>query len=433
MPLQRFIPSSSDRYISNDKNQGAVKFGHLNAVVDYINSSVIPDGLQLEGDGPLTSTPRYITDNSGNLSSLAISSGNIGIGTNSPSEKFVIQNDNGGAAFIVQANSYAYASIKRFSNNGTRARYETYKARGTIQSPISINTSDEIGSVDFYGYDGSNFQRNAIIFCKAENVSGGVITPSLKFGVGTTAPNNQYRLSIFNNGNVSIGQDSDGNSRLSIKGSGSTSATTSLLVQNSAGSTALQILDDGTINTSSTAAVNVKFLLNVTYDITCRGISANSQSTNGTLTLAGKSQGNAGGTMVNILYAGSPAGTTGTSLKISEAPLQGGTHIGIDVNGNYTSSIGSNTLIGYSFNPTNTSSFSTIRAFQSAVGGVYINTTSYNASAILQADSTTQGFLPPRMTTAEKLAIATPASGLQVYDSTLNQMSYYNGSSWINF
>jgi hypothetical protein len=56
-----------------------------------------------------------------------------------------------------------------------------------------------------------------------------------------------------------------------------------------------------------------------------------------------------------------------------------------------------------------------------------------NASARLQVDSTTQGFLPPRMTTTQKLAIGTPAAGLMVYDTTLNQMSYYNGTLWINF
>ena len=66
--------------------------------------------------------------------------------------------------------------------------------------------------------------------------------------------------------------------------------------------------------------------------------------------------------------------------------------------------------------------------------GVGVNTgASNNASARLQVDSTTQGFLPPRMTTTEKLAIGTPAAGLMVYDTTLNQMSYYNGTLWINF
>ena len=54
-----------------------------------------------------------------------------------------------------------------------------------------------------------------------------------------------------------------------------------------------------------------------------------------------------------------------------------------------------------------------------------------NASALLTLTSTTKGFLPPRLTTTEKNAIASPAAGLMVYDTTLNVISYYNGTMWI--
>ena len=53
-----------------------------------------------------------------------------------------------------------------------------------------------------------------------------------------------------------------------------------------------------------------------------------------------------------------------------------------------------------------------------------------NSSAALSADSTTKGFLPPRMTTTQKNAIASPAAGLVVYDSTTNKLCCYNGSTW---
>jgi len=56
-----------------------------------------------------------------------------------------------------------------------------------------------------------------------------------------------------------------------------------------------------------------------------------------------------------------------------------------------------------------------------------------SASALLEIKSTTKGILFPRMTTAQKNAIASPAAGLMVYDTTLNQMSYYNGTAWVNF
>jgi len=51
-------------------------------------------------------------------------------------------------------------------------------------------------------------------------------------------------------------------------------------------------------------------------------------------------------------------------------------------------------------------------------------------SAMLEVQSTTKGFLPPVMTTTQKNAIASPAAGLVVYDSTTNKLCCYNGSTW---
>jgi len=64
---------------------------------------------------------------------------------------------------------------------------------------------------------------------------------------------------------------------------------------------------------------------------------------------------------------------------------------------------------------------------------VGIGTTSPSASAILQADSTTRGFLPPRMTNAQRTAISSPAVGLIVYctDATEGLYQYIN-NAWVN-
>lgn len=53
-----------------------------------------------------------------------------------------------------------------------------------------------------------------------------------------------------------------------------------------------------------------------------------------------------------------------------------------------------------------------------------------NASAVLQANSTTKGFLPPRMTTAQRTAISSPAEGLTVFDTDLNVLCTYTGAKW---
>jgi hypothetical protein len=62
------------------------------------------------------------------------------------------------------------------------------------------------------------------------------------------------------------------------------------------------------------------------------------------------------------------------------------------------------------------------------IGGAF-NVTE-QTSAILQLESTTRGFLPPRMTTTQKNAITTPATGLVLYDTTLNKLAVYTGSAW---
>ncbi len=61
-----------------------------------------------------------------------------------------------------------------------------------------------------------------------------------------------------------------------------------------------------------------------------------------------------------------------------------------------------------------------------------IGTASPDVSALLDLTSTTRGLLPPRMTTTQKNAIATPATGLIIYDTTLNLLQIYNGSTWIS-
>ena len=57
--------------------------------------------------------------------------------------------------------------------------------------------------------------------------------------------------------------------------------------------------------------------------------------------------------------------------------------------------------------------------------------TTPNASAQLDVNSTTKGFLPPRMTSTQRLAITAPATGLLVYQTNgTSGLYYYNGTTW---
>jgi hypothetical protein len=63
---------------------------------------------------------------------------------------------------------------------------------------------------------------------------------------------------------------------------------------------------------------------------------------------------------------------------------------------------------------------------------VGIGTNSPGSSAMLDVSSTTKGLLVPRMTSAQRSAIVSPANGLMVYDITTNSFWYYNNSAWTN-
>jgi hypothetical protein len=171
-------------------------------------------------------------------------------------------------------------------------------------------------------------------------------------------------MTIDNTQNVGIGIDTP-TARTHIKGSGSTSATTSLLVQNSAGATALTIRDDGSSvfssnDTSTPLSSNAANSATIAFEL----LSINARR-------------------FRIL------GTS--SLTTLEASNTGGITTNAALN----------------------------------VGG----SAAAQASAILQADSTTKGFLPPRMTTTQRNAIASPAAGLMIYNTTTAKLNVYT-TAW---
>jgi hypothetical protein len=74
---------------------------------------------------------------------------------------------------------------------------------------------------------------------------------------------------------------------------------------------------------------------------------------------------------------------------------------------------------------------STAQAVIFGDGGTVFGNQTKVASAKVQIDSTTQGFLPPRMTNAQRTAIATPAVGLMVYCTDATEGLYiYKSTGW---
>jgi len=180
---------------------------------------------------------------------------------------------------------------------------------------------------------------------------------------------------------VSIGAISG--ARFAIKGSGTTSATTSLLVQNSAGVNMIQITDDITttvgnqFNIIRTSVPSQLIELNANFSTIAAGIRAG---------------GNAKDFVISAKDSRDLYLSTNFVSSITQVQFAVKHNIGVLIKDNAS--------------------------------------TIMDASARLEVASTTQGFLPPRMTTTQKNAIATPASGLVVYDTTTNKLACYNGTTW---
>jgi len=59
-------------------------------------------------------------------------------------------------------------------------------------------------------------------------------------------------------------------------------------------------------------------------------------------------------------------------------------------------------------------------------------TETFQATALFQLNSASQGFLAPRMTTTDRGNIVAPATGLLIYNTTTNQFDYYDGAAWLS-
>lgn len=64
---------------------------------------------------------------------------------------------------------------------------------------------------------------------------------------------------------------------------------------------------------------------------------------------------------------------------------------------------------------------------------VGIGTTTPNAKAALEINSSDKGLLMPRLGLAQRTAISNPPKGLMVYDTTYSAFYYYDGGRWLPF
>ena len=164
-------------------------------------------------------------------------------------------------------------------------------------------------------------------------------------------------------------------------------------------------------------------------------IGAGTSSTNGTLTSVGIIAGTSG-TDVNI--SGTPITTTGNmTLNI---PTASASSRGVLSSTDWTIFNNKQSALTNPITGTGTSGY--IPKFTSGSllgnsilyensGKIGIGTSTPDASALLDVNSTTKGFLPSRMSQLQREAIVSPANGLLVYQNDGKQgMYYFNSGTW---
>ncbi len=65
-------------------------------------------------------------------------------------------------------------------------------------------------------------------------------------------------------------------------------------------------------------------------------------------------------------------------------------------------------------------------------GNMGVGTITPDVSAALEVSSISKGFLPPRMSSTQMNAISSPPAGLMIFNTTVNSICYYDGSTWNN-
>jgi len=267
--------------------------------------------------------------------------------------------------------------FERNLNNIGAATNRFYKSRGTAASKSAVQVNDYLGSFQWWGYTANGtYKYAAVLSSRVENVGSSDVSGNFVFFTKDNSFNYKERMRLSADGNLGIGTNSP-LKMFHIMGSDATA----------------RIQDDNNARsfTDLTDASPAVFAIRKT---THSGLS-------------------------RIDIAPIPVdGSSPARIQLFESTQTSG-QVGLSIfKGNNTSDI--NSFLGG-----NTSSY-----LNANTGNLGVGTNAPDNSAMLDVESTTKGFLPPRMTTAERDAIINPAEGLQIYNTDTKCLNYFVGTNW---
>lgn len=355
--------------------------------------------------------------------------GNIGIGTNSPLDYQV----------------YGYGANLEIKG-GRGGGFISTNSTATHRMVFSVDSSSAVGMIKTVTNTPITFGINDV-----EKVR---ITSSGSVGIGTTSPSSALHVAsnIGQTGYVAYIQNTGAGGGLKLYNA-DWDATDYLLYASNGGGYISVINGNGNLGLgTATPTSKLEVIGKMTINSSVGGdVISNIVNTSAT-GYGSRFQGGGGNSGLYLAafndYAGNAKfiidgvgsvgiGTTAPSQKLSVVGniyanggfigyrTDGG--IGLEVNGG---DLGSASYIA-KFNDYSNNT----KVVINGVGSVGIGTTSPAASALLDVTSTTKGFLPPRMTNTQRLAISSPAVGLVVYVTTTVEegLWVYQSTGWVNY
>ncbi|MEI8201368.1 MAG: collagen-like protein [Bacteroidota bacterium] len=354
--------------------------------------------------------------------------GQIGIGTTSPSATLdirgtlSIKDGSQGANKVLTSDPNGVASwqdaswgLNSWSIKGNAATNPDSNFIGTTDNvPLIFKVNNQqAGIIDanssntYFGYQSGNTNPtgtfNTIIGSDA-NVGSSNLTNATAIGANAIVSSNNS-LVLGNRANVGIGTSSPLLAPLQVQGS--VGNTVAYFSKDSVSKGVSIISDDPGIYFNSYWNGGAKAMGHFGYPT----FISTDQSIGGLIF----------GTSSQNIHAANEAITIDERMRITGTGRVGiGTstpHSKLDING--SAAIG--TYAGVNTAPTNGLIVS---------GNVGIGTINPDASAALDVSSTTKGFLPPRMTSAQAMAIISPPAGLMIFDTDDKNLYLYDGTKW---
>jgi hypothetical protein len=304
------------------------------------------------------------------------------------------------------------------STTATQIYYNSANAVTYLDTLFSYTAAQPFGSVDIRTKDSSNALTSRLY---VEGNSGNV-------GIGTTSPT--FKLQV--NGTGSFGGDVALNGNRLYIGSifGNTVlrpiSTTSLQLFNANSGAGLFLDANGYVQIGQSNAVYWAYFSATGHTI--YGTTNTNFFTSGNV---GINQGTDAGYKLDV-NGTARVKSSGNALTLDYTAQNLAFYNDGSTNPIYLiqSSSSSRLSVGYTFNYY--FSFDHTRKSVAIDSDNGASSPTANASAVLDVRSTTKGFLKPRVTTTQRNAIATPATGLEVYNTTTNTEDYYNGTAWVS-